>query len=194
MSNGEYKVLAVIDMQNDFITGSLGNEACRDVVPEVVKVIVAGDYDEVFLTRDTHDDNYLQTQEGRKLPVIHTQRDTEGWQIQEDVWKAVTDNYRDEQIQVIDKGTFGSEKLALKLKELGLEKEGDGTLQIDFVGVCTDICVINNVFLAKAAVPEATVCVIAGACAGVTPASHQTALDAMENCQIDIVETVSACL
>lgn len=194
MSNGEYKVLAVIDMQNDFITGSLGNEACRDVVPEVVKVIVAGDYDEVFLTRDTHDDNYLQTQEGRKLPVIHTQRDTEGWQIQEDVWKAVTDNYRDEQIQVIDKGTFGSEKLALKLKELGLEKEGDGTLQIDFVGVCTDICVINNVFLVKAAVPEATVCVIAGACAGVTPASHQTALDAMENCQIDIVETVSACL
>ena len=194
MSNGEYKVLAVIDMQNDFITGSLGNEACRDVVPEVVKVIAAGDYDEVFLTRDTHDDNYLQTQEGRKLPVIHTQRDTEGWQIQEDVWKAVTDNYRDEQIQVIDKGTFGSEKLALKLKELGLEKEGDGTLQIDFVGVCTDICVINNVFLVKAAVPEATVCVIAGACAGVTPASHQTALDAMENCQIDIVETVSACL
>ena len=194
MSNGKYKVLAVIDMQNDFITGSLGNEACKNVVPEVVKVVSAGDYDAVFLTRDTHDDNYLQTQEGRKLPVIHTQRDTEGWQIQEDVWKAVTDNYRDEQIQVIDKGTFGSEKLALKLKELGLEKEGDGTLQIDFVGVCTDICVINNVFLVKAAVPEATVCVIAGACAGVTPASHQTALDAMENCQIDIVETVSACL
>lgn len=188
MSNAVYKILAVIDMQNDFITGSLGNEACKNVVSKVEKVIAAGNYDEVFLTRDTHNEDYLQTQEGRKLPVIHTQKDTEGWQIQDDVWNAVTANYENERVHVIDKGTFGSEALAARLKEFDAEQAGAKNLQIDFVGVCTDICVISNAFLAKAAVPEAAVRVIAGACAGVTPATHQTAFDAMRNCQIDIIE------
>lgn len=182
-----HRVLVVVDMQNDFITGSLGNEECEKVVSSVIKVIDSGNYDEVFLTRDTHGEDYLTTQEGRKLPVLHTIKDTEGWQIQADVMKAVTAHYQKEQISIIDKPGFGSEKLADRIRELGRKYPEDGRLMVDFVGVCTDICVISNVFLAKAAAGNAAVRVIEKACAGVTPETHRTAIAAMRGCQVDII-------
>ena len=181
------KVLVVVDMQNDFLTGSLGNEECEKAVSSVVKVIESENYDEVFLTRDTHGEDYLTTQEGRKLPVLHTIKDTEGWQIQADVMKAVSDHYQKEQISIIDKPGFGSEELADRIRELGRKYTEDGRLIVDFVGVCTDICVISNVFLAKSAAGNAAVRVIEHACAGVTPETHRTAIEAMRGCQVEII-------
>lgn len=182
-----YRVLVVVDMQNDFITGTLGNADCKEVVSSVVKVITEGDYDEIVLTRDTHGEEYLKTREGRKLPVIHTVKNTEGWQIQKDVMDSVMENYKQEQITIIDKPCFGSVELADRIGRLGKEYQEDGTLQIDFTGVCTDICVISNVLLAKAAAPEAAVRVMEHACAGVTKESHRTAIEAMRGCQVEII-------
>ena len=182
-----YRVLVVVDMQNDFITGSLGNEDCEKVVPSVVRVIETGNYDEVVLTRDTHGEDYFKTQEGRKLPVIHTVKGTEGWQMEKDVMDSVTEKYKKEQITMIDKPSFGSEELAGKIGKLGQEYPEDGRLIVDFVGVCTDICVISNVFLAKAAAGNAAVRVIERACAGVTKESHKTAIEAMRGCQVEII-------
>ena len=139
------------------------------------------------MTRDTHGEDYLTTQEGRKLPVLHTIKDTEGWQIQADVMKAVSDHYQKEQISIIDKPGFGSEELADRIRELGRKYPEDGRLIVDFVGVCTDICVISNVFLAKAAAGNAAVRVIEHACAGVTPETHRTAIEAMRGCQVEII-------
>ena len=182
-----YRVLVVVDMQNDFLTGSLGNADCKAVIPPVVKVIAEGGYDQVILTRDTHGEDYPTTQEGRKLPVVHTIKDTEGWQIEKTVMDAVNEHYSKEQITLIDKPGFGSEKLADRIRELGKKYPGDRELTVAFVGVCTDICVISNVFLAKAAAPNAEIRVIERACAGVTEESHHTAIEAMRGCQVDIV-------
>lgn len=182
-----HKILVVVDMQNDFITGALGNEDCKKVVSKVVDVIRTGDYDEVYLTRDTHSDDYLNTQEGRKLPVVHTQVDTQGWQIHTDVMKAVNDTYESGKIHMINKPSFGSMELLNDIKNLAKDYAADG-LQVDFAGVCTGICVISNVLPAKMAAPEAIVRVIAHACACVSPESHRTAIEAMRTCQVDIVE------
>lgn len=180
-----YKILVVVDMQNDFITGALGNQDCEKAVPEVIDIIKTGDYNEIFATRDTHYENYLETQEGRKLPVPHTQRNTEGWEIQKDIMEAILNTYSKEAMHLIDKSTFGSTELFDIIKERNARYE---EMQIDFVGVCTGICVISNVLPAKMAAPEATVRVIAKACACVTPESHETAINAMKMCQVDIVE------
>lgn len=181
------KVLVIIDMQNDFTTGALGNKECAAAVKEVVKVLCEGDYDEVCLTRDTHDADYLNTQEGRKLPVVHTQKDTGGWQVVTEIVEAVEKKFDEKHITYIDKPTFGSPKLQEMIKELADQNERDG-LTLDFVGVCTGICVISNAIPAKMYAPEATIRVIEKACACVTPASHKTAIEAMRTCQIDIVE------
>lgn len=182
-----YRVLVIVDMQKDFLTGSLGNADCEAVIPSVAKVIAEGSYDQVILTRDTHGEDYLTTQEGRKLPVIHTVKDTEGWQIEKTVMDAVTGHYSKEQITLIDKPGFGSEDLADWIRQLGKKYPEDRELTVDFVGVCTDICVISNVFLAKTAAPNAEIRVIERACAGVTEESHHTAIEAMRGCQVDIV-------
>lgn len=182
-----HRVLVIVDMQNDFITGSLGNDDCRKVVSKVSEVIRTGEYDEVYLTRDTHDENYLDTQEGRKLPVVHTKIGTAGWQIQDDVMKAVREVFSDEAVHIIDKPSFGSMELCAVIKELGV-RYPDGGLQIDFSGVCTGICVISNVLPAKMAAPEAVIRVLAAACACVSPESHKRAVEAMRTCQVDIVE------
>lgn len=181
------KVLMVIDMQNDFTTGALGNAECAAAIPEVVKVIKEGDYDEVYLTRDTHGEDYLNTQEGKKLPVVHTQKGTEGWQIVDAVVKAVEEKFAKENITYVDKPTFGSPELQVIIKELGAKYKEEG-ITMDFVGVCTGICVISNAIPAKMYASEAIVRVIPKACACVTPQSHQTAVEAMRTCQIDIVE------
>ena len=160
------RILVVVDMQNDFTTGPLGNAECAAVIPKVAEVIKTGVYDRIIFTQDTHQSNYLDTQEGKRLPVVHCIEGTAGWEI----------------APVICKPAFGSVQLGECLKQYC----GDAEAQIDFCGVCTGICVISNVMIAKAFVPEARVCVIEKACACVTPESHRTAIEAMKTCQVDI--------
>ena len=167
------KLLAVIDMQNDFITGVLGNAQCRSVVSNVVKKVNHTDADIVY-TLDTHGEDYPDTQEGRKLPVKHCIKGTPGWELIPEL----------EHIQEkthFEKNTFGSTQLAEWIRK-------QGYTEVELIGVCTDICVISNAMTIKAFNPEVEISVDAGCCAGVTPQSHKTALDAMKGCQIRIEE------
>lgn len=170
-------ILVVVDMQNDFIDGALGTKEAVEIVPKVEEKI-RNFKGTVFFTRDTHETWYLDTQEGKKLPVQHCIRDTEGWQI-----RSGLDKLRN--TEPIDKETFGSIDLADELAALNIDDE---IRSITFVGLCTDICVISNALLVKAALPEFPIIVDAACCAGVTPESHETALKAMKACQIDVVE------
>ena len=170
------KILIVVDMQNDFIDGALGTKEAVAIVPKVEEKIRNFD-GEVFFTRDTHETDYLETQEGKNLPVKHCIRDTEGWQIRKEL-----DALR--KTEPIDKETFGSTDLAGELVTLN-EDQGIGSITL--VGLCTDICVISNALLIKASLPEVPICVDATCCAGVTPESHENALKAMEACQIRII-------
>lgn len=169
-------ILIVVDMQNDFIDGALGTKEAVKIVPEIVKKI-QGFEGEIIYTRDTHEENYLDTQEGQKLPVAHCIRGTKGWEICSQLEKL-----RREKDIVIDKPTFGS----MDLGELLKEKEKDSEItSITLVGLCTDICVISNALLCKASLPEVPIYVDGACCAGVTPESHETALAAMRMCQIN---------
>ena len=170
------KILIVVDMQNDFIDGALGTKEAVAIVPKVEEKIRNFD-GEVFFTRDTHETYYLETQEGKNLPVKHCIRDTEGWQIRKEL-----DALR--KTEPIDKETFGSTDLVGELVTLN-EDQGIGSITL--VGLCTDICVISNALLLKAYLPEVPVLVEASCCAGVTPQSHENALKAMEACQIRII-------
>ena len=167
------KVLVVVDMQNDFIDGALGT---KEAVAIGVKEKIENFDGVVLFTRDTHETYYLDTQEGKKLPVPHCIRDTEGWQIRSEL-----DALR--KTEPIDKETFGSTDLAGELVAMNEDNEIES---ITFVGLCTDICVISNALLAKASLPEVPIIVDAKCCAGVTPESHENALKAMEACQIQI--------
>ncbi len=168
-------VLAVIDMQNDFIDGALGTKEAEAVVDKVAVQIREFD-GEVVYTRDTHFEGYLETQEGKKLPVPHCIKDTDGWQIRTQVSQA-----GNEDAKVFDKLTFGSVELAEYLKAMpDLES-------VTLIGLCTDICVISNALVIKAFLPEVTVRVNADCCAGVTPESHKNALEAMKMCQVEVV-------
>lgn len=178
------RVLVIIDMQNDFTTGPLGNAECAAAIDKVVNVINTKEYDKVILTRDTHFENYLDTQEGQKLPVAHCIKDTEGWQVVKKIEDAVKAKFEEKDIMYVDKRTFGS--LALG-KTFEKEFTNSADTELEFVGVCTGICVISNVALAKAALPEAKISVIENACACVTPDSHKTAIEAMKTFQIDIL-------
>ena len=168
-------ILIVVDMQNDFIDGALGTKEAVAIVPAVEKKIREFD-GTVLFTRDTHETWYLETQEGRNLPVPHRIRDTEGWQIRKEL-----DVLR--KTEPIDKETFGSVDLAGELTAMNEEEEIES---ITLVGLCTDICVISNALLIKASLPEVPIYVDASCCAGVTPESHENALKAMEICQIRI--------
>ena len=170
------KILIVVDMQNDFIDGALGTKEAVAIVPKVEEKIRNFD-GEVFFTRDTYETYYLETQEGKNLPVKHCIRDTEGWQIRKEL-----DALR--KTEPIDKETFGSTDLVGELVTLN-EDQGIGSITL--VGLCTDICVISNALLIKASLPEVPICVDATCCAGVTPESHENALKAMEACQIRII-------
>lgn len=169
-------VLIVVDMQNDFIDGALGTKEAVAIVPKVREKI-QGFEGTVLFTRDTHGPNYLQTQEGRNLPVEHCIKDTDGWQIRFEL-----DALR--KTAPIDKVTFGSAELGFMLSEMNAE-EPIGSITL--VGLCTDICVISNAMIVKAFLPEVPVRVDASCCAGVTPQSHENALAAMQCCQIEII-------
>ena len=170
------KVLIVIDMQNDFIDGALGTpEACA-IVENVVAKIRSYPADCIYATRDTHEDDYMETQEGRKLPVPHCIRGTDGWQIKTEIQEAMPEAV------ILDKPTFGSIQLAELLKQENEKEE----LEIELAGLCTDICVVSNALLLKAMMPEIHISLDSSCCAGVTPASHEAALTTMRMCQIDV--------
>lgn len=178
------KALVIVDMQNDFLDGVLGNERCLATVPEVVNLIKDSDYSALVITQDTHFENYLSTQEGRKLPVAHCIKGTDGWSLNASVQKAIDlrGTNRDASIFVMQKTTFGG----LSLIDI-LRDELTGYDEIHFCGVCTGICVISNVMIAKATLTEAKIAVIERACACVTEESHKTAIEAMRTCQVDII-------
>lgn len=172
------KVLVVVDMQNDFLDDAvLGNERCRAVVPGIVAKITEGGYDCIMATRDTHDENYLNTQEGKNLPVPHCMEGSRGWQIEASIARAL--EQCSVPVEYVNKPSFGSLELAGRLSE----KKAD---EVEFVGVCTGICVISNAMLVKAKEPETEVTVDAACCACVTEESHKTALEAMKLCQVQI--------
>ena len=168
-------ILIVVDMQNDFIDGALGTAEAVAIVPKVAEKV--RDFKgTVIFTRDTHGENYMQTQEGRNLPVPHCIKGSRGWEVcpaLEPLRTGLT----------IDKPTFGSAELGRLLLELDA-KEPVGSITL--VGLCTDICVISNAMIAKAFLPEVPVTVDAACCAGVTPESHRNSLSAMKMCQVRI--------
>lgn len=167
------RVLVVVDMQNDFVNGCLGSEEARGILPKVKEKI--SEYrkngDIVIFTRDTHGENYLQSQEGKYLPVPHCIYGTDGWEIVEglDVGEC----------QYIDKPNFGWPHW----ETMGFDDK-DG---IELIGVCTDICVVSNALILKAMYPEIPITVDASCCAGVTPENHKAALLTMKSCQIDVI-------
>lgn len=169
-------ILIVVDMQNDFIDGALGTSEAVSIVPKVAQKIKEFP-GKVLFTRDTHEENYLDTQEGHKLPVKHCIKGSEGWQIRAELEVLCKE-------EPIDKVTFGSKELGAMLEESDKQEKIES---VTFIGLCTDICVISNAMIVKAFLPEAEVFVDASCCAGVTPESHKTALEAMKMCQITVV-------
>lgn len=172
------KILVVVDMQNDFIDGALGTQEAQAIVGNVVKKIEEYQGEKVFATRDTHGDNYMNTSEGKHLPVPHCIKGTEGWEIRQEVLEGL----QKVDAEIVDKPFFGSMVLVDKMAEQGFQKE----LEIELVGLCTDICVVSNALLLKARLPEAIIHVDKSCCAGVTPQSHEAALLTMKMCHIDI--------
>lgn len=170
------KFLIVVDMQNDFIDGALGTKEAVAILPAVKAKIESFD-GRVIFTRDTHDSDYLTSQEGKNLPVEHCIKNTDGWQINSEL-----EALRKE--EPVDKPTFGSVALAQLLK--AYDNYEEKIESITLIGLCTDICVISNAMIIKAFLPETPIIVDAACCAGVTPESHENALNAMAVCQIKI--------
>ena len=171
------KFLVVVDMQKDFVDGALGSREAVAIVPAVVKKIA--DFNgEIFVTYDPHFENYMQTSEGKHLPVPHCIKGTDGWQLNNDVENALSGK----KFTKVEKNTFGS----VDLPKL-IEQAADGEdFAVELIGLCTDICVVSNALLIKATFPEAPIAVDAGCCAGVTPQAHEAALATMASCQITI--------
>lgn len=170
------RILVVVDMQKDFIDGSLGTQEAQAIVKPVLEKMRSYDSSDIYVTRDTHGEDYLETAEGRKLPVVHCVKGTEGWQLHPEI-EALA-----EASHIIDKPTFGS----MELMELLRRENEKELLEIEVVGLCTDICVVSNALLLKAAMPENTIRVDAACCAGVTPESHMASLTTMQMCQIEV--------
>ena len=181
------KVLVVVDMQNDFISGSLGTPEAQAIVDNVVRKIDTFDGDMICTTQDSHGDNYLDTQEGRLLPVKHCKLYTDGWNIHPYVDAALL--RRTGKGEMISQGfmktSFGSPEMGNYLRLMDAQER---ITEVVLIGLCTDICVISNALLLKAFLPEATITVDASCCAGVTPESHQRALDTMKVCQVNVVD------
>lgn len=170
--------LVVVDMQKDFVDGSLGTAEAVAVVPNVVNKI--RDFKgEIFATYDTHFDNYMDTAEGKKLPVPHCIKGTAGWQLDTQVAQALNEKG----YTAVEKYTFGS----VDLPNLIRQAAGGEDFTIELIGLCTDICVVSNALLLKAHFPEVPIRVDAACCAGVTPALHEAALLTLQSCQIDRV-------
>lgn len=174
------KTLIVIDMQNDFVTGALGSKEAVAILPNIKKkiteYIAAGD--KVIFTRDTHDERYLETNEGKHLPVPHCIKGTDGWQ--------VVDSIKVYGAEYIDKPSFGYTDWDMVFSDDGDIKDRNFE-NIEIIGLCTDICVVSNALILKALYPEINITVDASCCAGVTPESHRAALATMKSCQINVI-------
>ena len=171
-----YKLLIVVDMQKDFVDGALGFEGADRIIPGIIEKIKEFEAEggQIVYTLDTHFENYMETQEGNKLPVPHCIKGSDGWEIVPELKSYAN--------KVFEKPTFGSKELADFVTNNEYES-------ITLIGVCTGICVLSNAILIKAFAPEVPVRVIAGLCACVTPETHETALRAMETCQIEVVRS-----
>ena len=170
------RILVVVDMQNDFIDGALGTAEAVSIVENVKKKIAQYPPECVYATMDTHDENYMQTQEGRNLPVEHCIKGSDGWKIRSDIDEMLT------KAKKYEKPVFGSIALAEDLQKISMKED----IEIELVGLCTDICVVSNAILFKALMPEVKVSADATCCAGVTPESHAAALKTMQMCQVNV--------
>ena len=174
------KVLVVVDMQNDFVDGALGTKEAVAIVPNVVKKIREFDGDEIFVTYDTHYDNYMNTLEGQKLPVPHCIDGSYGHELNAEVKAALAGRqYKD-----VIKAGFGSFSISRGLKDRYPGEE----IEVEMVGLCTDVCVVSNALIMRAGYPNAKITVDASCCAGITPETHEAALTTMKCCQIDVIE------
>lgn len=173
------KILIVVDMQKDFVDGALGSKEAVAIVDNVVKKIEKFDGD-IIVTYDTHPENYMETQEGKNLPVPHCIKGTDGWKLNEKVQAAVDKK----NAKAIEKPTFGSTELPEYIKS----NYNPDEIEIELIGLCTDICVVSNALLMKANFLETKVSVDASCCAGVTPDSHSAALTTMKMCQVNVIE------
>lgn len=169
--------LVVVDMQKDFVDGALGSAEAVSIVPAAAEKISKWDGD-IFVTYDTHYENYMQTSEGRKLPVPHCIKGSDGWLLSKDIEAALASKKHTS----VEKLTFGS----VKLPELIKEAAGGEDFSVELIGLCTDICVVSNALIIKAYFPEISVSVDSVCCAGVTPEKHSAALETMRSCQIDV--------
>lgn len=172
------RFLIVVDIQKDFVDGALGTKEAVTIVPSAVEKIKGFD-GEIFVTFDTHFENYMDTCEGKKLPVPHCIKGTAGWQLNDDISAALTGK----EYTCVEKLTFGSEELPKLIKSAAKNEE----FSIELIGLCTDICIVSNALILKASFPETQITVDASCCAGVTPESHNAALLTMKMCQINIV-------
>lgn len=195
MSKKKTKCLIVIDMQNDFISGSLGTKEAEAIVPKVLEKLKTFDGRYVIFTRDTHSDDYLFTKEGQKLPVKHCIKGTKGWQLQNDIQEWYNENHlsNDRKVAfIVDKPTFAcvdkyGEASLSNLIDKFIEFDESDECEIEIIGLCTDICVVSNaLYLKNYFYHNAEVSVDSSCCAGVTPDKHNAALEIMRSCQINV--------
>ena len=172
------KILVVVDIQNDFVDGALGTAQAQAMVENAAQKIKSFDGD-IFVTYDTHFENYMDTKEGEKLPVPHCVKGTKGWELT----PKIADALKDKKYTAVEKLTFGSVELPNLIKKA----VGDDKAEITLIGLCTDICVVSNALILKANFLDAEIFVDSSCCAGVTPATHTAALDTMRCCQINII-------
>lgn len=171
------KILIVVDMQNDFIDGSLGTKEAVNILPNVLNKIKRYQKSNIYATRDTHYTNYLLTKEGRNLPIKHCLKNTPGWSINYKLRQYIDDK------NIFDKSTFGCLELAKHLDAINKQTPID----IEIIGLCTDICIVSNALLLKAFMPECDITVDSNCCAGVTVDKHNAAIETMKSCQINII-------
>lgn len=173
------KILVIVDMQNDFVDGALGSDSAISILPKVEEKIEKFCGDGIYVTFDTHGNNYMMTLEGKKLPVLHCIEGSAGHCLNKKIEKAL----EGKEYTAIKKNTFGSFKLA----EAICKDFGDSEIEIDICGLCTDICVVSNALILRAAFPDAKITLDASCCAGVTEKKHNAALETMQSCQIDVI-------
>jgi len=183
MNKGK-RILVIVDMQEDFTIGVLGNDMTKAVVANVVSKMKDSDkYDNIILTRDIHFENYLDTLEGAKLPIVHCQKGEQGAMIVKDIWDVVKElRKQNKRVKTVDKHTFASKELVDYLATICNKYD-----VIEFCGVCTDICVVSNAICLRAALPNNTIIVDSNCCAGTSVENHNAALTTMSSCQIDII-------
>ena len=172
------KCLIIIDMQNDFIDGSLSNKSAQDIIPAILEELRTGGYEHIVFTRDTHTKNYLNTPEGKSLPIEHCIMGTEGCELNQEILEDAC--FECDSISFFDKPTFGSLGLLSHI-----QSQGDFD-EVVVCGTCTDICVVSNVLILKTMKPDLNITVLGNACAGLTPEKHQAALEVMKSCQINV--------